>query len=372
MKSFLILGGYGNTGKLVAEYLLKETDSKIIIAGRIFEKAKLLADKLNIIYPGNRTFFQCLDARNIEQLKTAYKKVDMVLVCSSTLDYYRNIIDTAIEEGIDYLDINISEEKNQYIMSIKEEIIRKGLCFITDGGFHPGVPAAMVNYASKKFDRIEKANVYGLMKLNWKNYSFSKETVLELVKEFQNYKAFLFKNKEWRKAKTSDFVKIDFEEPFGKQRFYPMNLDEMKELPNKFKPLNETGFYVSGFNWFVDLFVLPFAMITLKIFRKQALNLVGKVFVRGLNCFSKPPFGIILKLQVDGILNNERRKYEMNLINEDGYIMTAVPIVAYLKQYISGIARKTGVWFQANIVEPEQFFEDIKRMGINIEEKFIK
>ncbi len=372
MKTFLILGGYGNTGKLVAELLLKETDCKIIIAGRSSDKSKLLADKLNLLNPNNRVYFQGLDASNKEQMKTAFKKVDMVLVCSSTLDYYKQIIDTAIEEGIDYYDINISEQKNQYIMSRNEEIIRKNLCFVTDGGFHPGVPAAMVNYASNKYEEIEKANVYGLMKLNWKEYNFSKETILEFVNEFQNYNAAIFKNKKWRKAKTSDFIKIDFGKPYGKHRLYPMNLDEMKELPGKYMSLNETGFYVSGFNWFVDLFVLPFAIITLKLFGKRALNIVGKVFVKGLKGFTNPPYGIILKLNSEGIINGEQRKYEMKLIHENGYIVTAVPIVAFLKQYLNGTAKKTGVWYQANIVEPEQFFDDIRKMGVNIEESIIE
>lgn len=34
-KTFLILGGYGNTGKIIAELLLKETNLNLILAGRI-------------------------------------------------------------------------------------------------------------------------------------------------------------------------------------------------------------------------------------------------------------------------------------------------------------------------------------------------
>jgi saccharopine dehydrogenase (NAD+, L-lysine-forming) len=145
----------------------------------------------------------------------------------------------------------------------------------------------------------------------------------------------------------------------------------MKELPIKYNSLIETGFYVSGFNWFVDYLVFPFAMVTLKIFGKPALNLVGKVFVKGLKWFTKPPYGIILKLHAEGTINGERRKFEINLIHEDGYLMTAVPIVAFLKQYLNSNIKKSGVWYQANIVEPEQFFEDIRSMGIKIEESFI-
>ena len=37
-KTFLILGGYGTTGILIAELLLKETDVRLILTGRNLEK----------------------------------------------------------------------------------------------------------------------------------------------------------------------------------------------------------------------------------------------------------------------------------------------------------------------------------------------
>jgi saccharopine dehydrogenase (NAD+, L-lysine-forming) len=42
----LILGGYGNSGKLIAELLLRYTDSEIIIAGWNIHKAVMAANEL--------------------------------------------------------------------------------------------------------------------------------------------------------------------------------------------------------------------------------------------------------------------------------------------------------------------------------------
>jgi saccharopine dehydrogenase (NAD+, L-lysine-forming) len=59
----------------------------------------------------------------------------------------------------------------------------------------------------------------------------------------------------------------------------------------------------------------------------------------------------------------------MTLSHPDGYFFTAVPVVACLKQIIEGNSKKTGLYTQGEIVEPVQFMEDIKRMGIELEEK---
>ncbi|MBI5326146.1 MAG: saccharopine dehydrogenase NADP-binding domain-containing protein [Ignavibacteriae bacterium] len=368
MKTILIIGGYGNTGKLVAEHLMLNTDCNLIIAGRSLDKSKILSDKLNSIHQCNRVNSFILNAGNSGDLKRVFKNIDMVIVCSPTLEYYKLIIDEAIESGVDYFDINISKEKNDYLFSLDNIIKVKNLCFITDGGFHPGIPAALISYSSREFDKIEKSNVYGLLKLNWGSYTFSKETIIEFIKELQYVKPLIFKNNKWINSPYTDKIIIDFGKLYGKQRFYAMYLDEMLNLPLKYNSLNETAFYVSGFNWFVDLLLIPFIIIYLKLFTKSSLKIISKLFFFGLKYFSNQPYGVTLKLKSEGIKNNKRKYFEMNLYNEDAYEMTAIPIAACVKQYLVNKDKKTGVWHQANFVEPVQFINDLKEFGIKVEE----
>ena len=56
IKTFLILGGYGNVGRVLTRLLLQETNVRLVLAGRNFEKAKAAADQFNNLFEGNRVF----------------------------------------------------------------------------------------------------------------------------------------------------------------------------------------------------------------------------------------------------------------------------------------------------------------------------
>ena len=157
-KKALILGGYGNTGRLIAEILLKETDAGVVIGGRSLEKAEAEADRLNRLHESGRVSAVRVDAADKKSLHKAFSKVDIAVVASSTIQYAENTVGAAVDAGIDYFDNQISSpQKLNALWSYESEVVRKGLCFITDGGFHPGLPALLVRYAKQKFHLLKKS-----------------------------------------------------------------------------------------------------------------------------------------------------------------------------------------------------------------------
>jgi hypothetical protein len=88
----------------------------------------------------------------------------------------------------------------------------------------------------------------------------------------------------------------------------------------------------------------------------------------GLNAFSKPPFGTLLKVEAQGSTDGQAKSEEVTLYHEDGYVLTAIPVVACLLQYLDGAIRQPGLWTQANLVEPNRLMQDMQRMGIEITE----
>ena len=363
----LILGGYGNTGLLIARLLLRESDCQLVIAGRNSKRARQIADELNSEFNTNRVSGKQADASDKNSLKAAFGGSDIIVVASSTVDYTYNVANAALEAGVDYLDVQLSSPTKLAVLnSLEKKIESEGRCFITDGGYHPGVPAAMVRYAATKLEVLEKANISAAFQLDWKNLQFSESTISEFIDELNNLNPLVLKKKEWIKMRMKEFPKFDFGEPFGKRYCSPMFMEELRSLPDSIPSLLETGFFIAGFNWMIDYLIMPVTFATFKLLGDKVNKPMSKLFSWGLRNFSKPPYGAVLQLEAAGLKDNQNKIMHMKLTNDDAYVLTAVPVVACLLQYMAGTIRRPGLLFQANLVEPAQFFDDIKRLGVEI------
>ena len=372
MKRILILGGYGSTGRPLTELLLHETNAHLILAGRNTQKANKLVAELN----SKRVSSAYVDAGDITTLREAMTDIDLVVVTSSTAQFTHNVATAALEARADYLDVLYSTEKTAVLRSLAQQIEAVDCCFVTDGGFHPGLPAALVRYAASNFDQLTSANVGSVIKINWTALDLSPSTMEEFVAEFMDFNTLCFENGRWQnkglmsmmKPKKMDFGQ-DVGPGFGQQYCIPMFLEEMRSLPDMIPALRETGFFVGSLNWVSDWFVSPAILAGLKLAPRRGLKPMGRLMKWSLDTFTKPPYGTLLKLNARGIKDAQPAAMDVYVFHEDGYMVTAVPAAACLLQILDGSARQPGVHFQAHIVEPTRFMDDMACLGITVHVK---
>ncbi len=357
-KKILILGGYGYTGKLLARHLLAQTEVQIIIAGRNEEKAKSFADELN----DPRVSARQVDASNFKSLTKALEDVTLCLVAAPATHHAETVVRACITAHADYLDVQFSSKKLKVLHAAAEEIKQPGLCFITEAGYHPGLPAALIRYAASKLDNVESALTAGY--LNMENLPYT-EAVDELMEGFIDYQAQVFKNGAWTKPSLWDMRSFNFGEDLDKRLCYSMFFEELRDLPNMMPTLKETGFYISGSNWFTDLLITPLIFVGLKIAPKRGLRPLGKLMWWGMGK-SKPPYVVALKVEAKGQLEGIPAHFHARVAHPDGYELTAIPVVAYLKQYLDGTARKSGVHMMGHVVEPARLLNDMQEMGVQV------
>jgi saccharopine dehydrogenase-like NADP-dependent oxidoreductase len=360
--TILVLGGYGGTGKVFSRYLLKETNANVIIAGRRLEKAEEAADKLKKEFSQDRISARYADASDAYSLREAFHNIDFVLVAATTTKWAKQIAEAALEANIDYLDIYFQQDVYAVLETMKQQIKQAGRCFITQAGFHPGLPAAYIRKGSQYFDQYHTAIIAFAM-----NARIEKaESVYEIIDEIADYHPEFYQDGRWKIGTYKDAIKIDYGKRFGIRNSMPLDMVEIRPLPKMFG-LRETGVFTIGFNWFIDYFLFPLMMLSQKIRKGSLRHFWAKLFVFGINRFSSKEEGVVFLLQAEGAKAGKLRRIKIISEHNSAYDFTIIPVIACLKQYLDGSIRRPGLHMMGQLVDPDRLFDDIEQMGVRIQ-----
>jgi saccharopine dehydrogenase (NAD+, L-lysine-forming) len=359
----VILGGYGYAGRALAPLLLEHTDARLTLSGRDGAKARAEAARLNGLFEGARVAGEAAEASDVDSLRKVFKGARIVVVCSSTPQHAKRVARAALDEGLDYIDIQLSPQKLRDLEEFREEIEKSNRCFVTDGGFHPGLAAWAARYLAQRFDRMEKAEIASLLKIEGGlPYSGG---VDELMEMFRDYRAEVLVDGRWKsltpwrmKPFRADFGK------FGRKDCYPMTLEELRGLSALFPSLKHCGFYVAGFNWFSDTLLTPVLLLGLWLFPKSSVRPLGRFYAWSTRCFNSPPYGVVLKCVAEGSKDGKPLRTEITLSHPDGYFFTAAPMAACVLQMLERGRLGAGLHFQALWPDPVRFLRDLRMMGI--------
>jgi hypothetical protein len=362
-KRIMVLGGYGGVGKMLSRNLLKHTDSDIAISGRNVGKAENFAKMLRNEYPDRKIITVYADATLKESLISAFKNVDLAIVTTTTPDCMGTIAEAAIATGTDIIDILVRGDVVDKLEKYRESVVSHERIFITQAGFHPGLPAPFIKYAQDKFDNYLTANIVMVM-----NAIFDKpESTYEIIYEIGEANARILKNGLWKKASCKDALKIQFSEKFGFRTCYPLKMREIYPL-GKELAISNMGVYSAGFNFFTDHFVFPLTAILQYLKKGMGTKICGKLMHWGLHKYSNDKSGVEFKLLANGLKNGLQKNYVLEAVSNDAFELTSLAVIACLKQYLDNSIDKPGLYLMGNVVDEKRIIEDMKRMGIQMNE----
>lgn len=73
-----------------------------------------------------------------------------------------------------------------------------------------------------------------------------------------------------------------------------------------------------------------------------------------------------MKGEAVGVSGGGATEVAATICHQDGYLLTAVPIVACLLQYLDGTIHKPGLWLMGLTVDPKRLVQDMERMGVQV------
>ncbi len=155
MTRVLVIGGYGNFGKVISERLATTDDITVIVAGRSSDKAKALAAKLDCEW--RRVDLNDGFAQTLVDITP-----DIVIHTAGPFqgqDYA--VARACIDQGCHYIDLADDREFVANIGTLDQAAKDKGVLVVAGASSVPCLSAAVMDEYSDQFDAIEEID-YGI------------------------------------------------------------------------------------------------------------------------------------------------------------------------------------------------------------------
>ena len=360
-KRILLVGANGYAGRELANYILADTDATVILSGRSGPKLDELRSSLCEHVLAHRIELLELDAADFDA--AALPVFDLLVNATGVGPHNAALIQACLERRAGWIDMQMSNELLSPSPELQAEIERRGSCFVIQAGFHPGIPAALVRYATRQMDVVDSAMVGSVIR-DKPGLPYT-SGFNELIDSFRDYKSEMYRDGRWQKLKYAEYPKFEFEYGFGNLLAYPVDLPELRRLPETLPDLQETGFFVAGFNWFADYLVTPLIMLSSHIVPRQAASPLGRLLSWSTRKFTKPPYGTVVQIDAKGQREGQSVCFRLSVFHEDAYALTAVSTVAMIKQMMQKEVQP-GIHLMGLCCDPARLLADIERPEIPV------
>lgn len=154
VKRVLIIGGYGNFGRFIAEFLAKDVEVQLILAGRDPQKAQLLLRQLEAIHPPE---IAKLDIS--KELIISLQTIQPDIVIHTSGPFQRQGYDVAracIELGCHYMDLADGREFVTGITELDAQAKEKNVLICSGASSVPCLSGAIIDHYQQRFLSLEQ------------------------------------------------------------------------------------------------------------------------------------------------------------------------------------------------------------------------
>lgn len=355
--TLVLLGGSGGAGRALAPLLLRETDARLLIAGRTPARAKTVAEGLG---RPDRVAWAQADATRPGEVRALLAPGDMLLDLTTAGHMAPALASAALDAGADFLDIHYQLAAAQALAQLDARFRAAGRLLLTQAGCHPGLPAVMVRAAALRLPGMDRARLAMALRFRVE----SPATALELVEEMGSAKGLLYADGAWREPRGGGPLRMDLGPRFGPRTCYAMTLPELLALPEALG-LRELGLRVAGFNPLADVLALPLILLCARLGLERAKPLLARLFTFCVNALPQRPTAISFVLEGRCGEGPKAQGTRLLIDADSPYGLTAWPVVSCLRQHLRE-PLAPGLRYLGHVAEPARLLEDIRRMGANV------
>lgn len=377
----VVLGGYGEMGKVIVADLADTFKGTVVVAGRNGKKAEKFARSFR---KGN-VIGAAADSADKIQMKNALKDANVLI---NSTNYYANVdvMRLALRHNVNYIDLGGMYWMTQKQLKFHSRFKKKNLVAVLGCGSTPGITNVLAEYGAKRFDRIHSLDVAFADK-DYTQYTqpfvvpYSMQTIFD---EFTMNPRILLKGKIKIIKPLSDAKHFDFPKPVGRVLCRCSLHSELASLP---ETLHNKGIRECSFRgcWDETFVTQCKFLIDTGFASKEKLIVDGKeviprdIAVTLLNRF-QPPSNIkindieFLRVEIRGKENGKEKRlivYCQAFTNKKynipaGSWDTGVPPSIIAQEIIKGQVNGRGVLTPERCIKPELFFKALKKRKMKV------
>ncbi len=374
-RNYAVIGGYGEIGQIIARDLFEHTGDKIWIAGHDAEKAYSFAKSFH----NKRIVSMKLDAADTRKLAKFLKNKT---VCINAAQYYFNldVMKACLQAKVPYVDLGGLFHMTKKQLKLHNKFKKAGLTAVIGCGATPGITNVMAAYGASQLDKIKEIHIkFGGAEFTRAKAGNAQPFVLPysaktLLDEFSKPAASLIHGKMRMIQPFSDEEYETFPKPVGKSLCGSVLHSELATFLGSFRKkgiqrCTFKGSFGEDFTEFFKLLVkLGFAEEPRRAIAVEFLNKFlpkKKIKINDIE---------ILRLTFVGKKHGKNKKIILDLAaksnprwNTAASIVDTASPASIIAQFLAkGLIKKSGVFPPELIVPQKEFFQELKKRGMQL------